>query len=179
MTLKKRTTQLLAELKTLAREAADNLYRRIELAAQVMRDLDWIAQTHGGSDLKAMDALQDEYFRDLGGFISLGKLILMYDNIAESQWQDCRYDVAAVEVEFDNLTREETETKEQGKKTAWKPIALERADEIDRLKKQIDQLVQANSELRDENTELRSDVARLEGRIEEMDRRSTGRLVSV
>lgn len=86
--MKKRTTQLLAELRTLSAESTKNLYRRIELAATVMEDLDWIASTHGGSDLKAADALRDEYFRDLGGYVSLGKLIAMYKGFSPSEWED-------------------------------------------------------------------------------------------
>jgi len=105
--MKKRTTQLLAELKTLAKSAAENLYRRIGLAAEVLKDLDWIATIHGGSDMRAMDALQDEYFSELGGFISLGKLILMQEKIAEEEWKSVKYDVSAVEIMYDEAIRQE------------------------------------------------------------------------
>lgn len=166
---KKRTTQLLAELRSLAGQAVANLYRRIGLAAEVMGDLDWIATVHGGSDLKAADALQDEYFRDLGGYVSLGKLIAMWRHVSESEWKECRYDVAAVEVIYDSTTRE---THEKGERTSWKKVAEERGQKIDDLERQVTQLLESNGKLREENTELRAKVARLEGRIEEMDRRS-------
>lgn len=162
--MKKRTTQLLAELRTLASQATDNLYRRIGLAAEVMGDLDWIASVHGGSDLKAADALQDEYFRDLGGYVSLGKLLAMYRKITQPQWAEVKYDVAAVEVLYDEQT---TETHERGERTSWKKVAEERAGKIEDLERQVKQLIEANGTLHEEVTELRAKCARLEGRLEE------------
>ena len=166
--MKKRTTQLLAELKILAKDAVSNLYKRIGLAAEVMADLDWIADIYGGSDLKAADALQDEYFRDLGGFISLGKLIAMYKEVEKTQWEEVRYDVAAVEVIYDGLGRE---THERGERTSWKKIAEERGAKIEELERQVTQLLDANGKLREEATELRAKHARMEGRMEEIERR--------
>jgi hypothetical protein len=166
--MKKRTTQLLAELKTLARQAEANLYTRIGYACEVMADLDWIATVHGGSDLKASDALQDEYFRDLGGFISLGKLMAMYRKVEKQRWEEVKFDVAAVEVIYDDSNPDQVE---KGKRTSWKKVAEERKAKIEELERQIKTLVEANGQLREEVTELRAKAARLEGRIEEMDRK--------
>lgn len=168
-TSKRRTPQMLAELKRLADEASDNLYKRIALADQVLDDVEWIAENFGGSDLKAADALASEYFRDLGGFISLGKLRAMYREITADEWKECRYNVAAVETLYDDRTKEE---KQPSNRVAWKKLAEERAQRIADLEKQVKQLLEANGNLREENTELRAKVARLEGRLEEMDRRN-------
>lgn len=164
---KKRTPQLLAELKTLAGQAESNLYRRIGLAREVMADLDWIATVHGGSDLKAADALQTEYFRDLGGYVSLGKLMLMHEKVDQAEWVDVKYDVAAVEVLYDDRTRE---TRETGTRTSWKALAEERGAKVEELQHQVSKLLEANATLREENTELRAKVARMEGRMEEISR---------
>ena len=155
------TKQALMELKKLAATAADNLYRRIELAVNVLADLDWIAQVHGGSDLKAQDALQSEFFRDLGGFISLGKLCAMYRHVPASEWKACRYDVAAVEVTYDDQAA--TEKRETGKRTAWKAIAEERAEQIDQQTAEVLHLRGEVERLRDEN-------ARLHGRVEQLEK---------
>jgi hypothetical protein len=169
---KKRTSQLLAELKTLAAIAVKNLYQRIGLAAEVMGDLDWIAMIHGGSDLKAADALQDEYFRDLGGYVSLGKLILMYQKVDQTQWEEARYDVAAVEVIYDGLTRE---THEKGERTSWKKVAEERGErleDVERSVKQIEEVAEVRKteveRLREEVERLKAENANLRGRIEEL-----------
>lgn len=166
---KRRTAQLLDELKKLAGQAESNLYRRIGLACEVMSDLEWIATAHGGSDLKAADALQSEYFRDLGGYVSLGKLILMYQKIERQEWEEVKYDVAAVEVMYDDRTKE---AKETGTRTSWKKVAEERAAKVAELERQVSQLLEANGKLREENTELRAKVARMEGRMEEAERRT-------
>lgn len=157
----KATKQALSELKKLAASAVDNLYRRIELAVQVLGDLDWIATEHGGSDLMAQDALQSEFFRDLGGFISLGKLCAMYRAVPAGEWKACRYDVAAVEAVYDGLA--ETEKKEVGKRTAWKAIAEERAEQLDEQTAELLRLRSEVEKLRDEN-------ARLHGRIEQLEK---------
>lgn len=179
--VKKRTSQLLAELKKLTDSAVDNLYRRIEIAATVMEDLDWIAQVHGGSDLKAADALKKDFFPDLDGFITLPKLIEMYKKIEREEWEACHYNVRAVEVIYEDR---HWAKKEKGQRTAWKKLAEERGMRIAELEKriteleeQIKQLLESNSQLRKENTELRAQVAHKEGRIEEMSGRyaSAGR----
>jgi len=166
---KRRTTQLLAQLKTLAESAMDNLYQRIGLASQVMSDLDWIASIFDGNDIKAYDTLTDEYFRDLGGYITLSKLIAMHNDVDESEWKALRYDIAAVEVVYDRKTKP---TKEKGEsvRTSWKKEYEKMVEKASELETQVSQLLDANSTLREENLELRASVARLEGRIEEMDR---------
>ncbi len=174
--MKRRTSQLLSELKTLAHEAEANLYKRISLAADVMSDMDWIAKVHDGSDLKAADALQSEYFRDLGGYVSLGKLIAMYQNVAQDEWQEVGYDVAAVEVIYDGQTRE---THEKGERTSWKKIAEERGQKVEELEKQVAQLLAANARLTEENVELRAKVARRDGRLEQIELRSSRQLMPV
>jgi len=168
------TRQALLELKKLAKSAADNLYRRIELSAQVMGDLDWIAAEHGGSDLKAQDALQDQFFKDLGGFVSLGKLIAMFRNVPQETWAELKYDVAAVEVVYDGQAVEKTE---KGTKTAWKPIAEERGDKIECLQRQVSNVTELADKQRSEVELLRAKVEeltrendRLLGRVEELQR---------
>lgn len=161
------TKSCLTELKRLVKDAKTNLYRRIELASNVLADLDWIAREHGGSELKAHDALQSEFFPDLGGYLSLGKLVQMFRNVAKSQWEECRYNIAAVEVVYDDQRRQTT-TEEKGSRTSWKALAAERAEEIDRLKAQVTQLVESNGKLREENTDFRAKVARLEGAMDEL-----------
>jgi hypothetical protein len=160
------TKTCLTELKRLVKDAKANLYRRIELAATVLADLDWIAREHGGSELKAHDALQSEFFPDLGGYLSLGKLLQMYRKVGKPQWEECRYDIAAVEVVYDEQ-HQTTTAEERGSRTAWKKIAEERAERIEQLEAYVAKLTSENDRLSAENTDLRNRVARLEGAIDE------------
>jgi len=156
------TKQSLAELKKLSREAADNLYRRLELAANVLADLDWIAEVYDGSDLKAQDALQSEFFADLGGFVTLGKLLAMYRGVPKSEWKECRYNVAAVEVAYDEQATE-ANSREKGKRTSWKKIAEERLEQLEVAEARIQELESIVSE-------QAAKIARQGGQIEQLER---------
>ena len=171
---KRRTGQILAQLKQLADEAKENLYTRIGLAIEVLQDLDWIALVHEGSIDVARQALEDEYFRDLGGYVTLGKLMQMYQTIPREEWDACRHNIAAIEVIFDGKeTKPEPLNRQNWKKAYddlleayeelqqelanWKQVAEERGVKIQELQEQI--------------TNLQTSSARLEGRVEELSKR--------
>ena len=141
------TKECLRELKALVATAKLNIYRRVELAMTVLSDLNWIAAEHSGSDLKACDALQSEFFPDLNGYIPLGKLMAMYRTVPEPRWGEVRYDIAAVEAIYD-AEHEPVPAGERGRRTAWKKIAEERAEEISRLEKRVGKLEADNASLR-------------------------------
>jgi hypothetical protein len=155
------TKQALAELKKLAKEAGRSLYRRLELAAVVLQDLDWIAQVHGGSDLKAQDALEDEFFRDVGGYVTLGKLLAMYRHVPKAKWVELRYKVQAIELEYDEQAA--PDKRETGVRTAWKQIAEERGDKLEAAERKI-LILQAKVD------GLTSENERLKGRIEQLEK---------
>jgi len=171
------TKQALAELKTLAKAAADTLYRRIELADQVLGDLDWIAREHGGSDLKAQDALQSEFFAELGDFITFGKLRAMFRDVPKAKWREARYNIAAVEAIYD----EQAPTKggEKGKRTAWKAIAEKRGEELEKAQEKIAKLEGEIAKQEGDIATLRDENNRLKGRVEQMERMLTRETVGV
>lgn len=171
---KRRTTQLLAELRTLAKEARENLYRRVGLAAQVMADLDWIAAVHGGSDIKAAEALRDEYFHDIGGYITLGKLIQIHAKMPREEWDALRCNIAAIEVEYDRQYGPQPTKRES---THWKPIAEEQEQRADKAEAELsgsrELLDRQRTELdglRDRVRQLELENERLKGRIEQLER---------
>ena len=155
------TKQALAELKKLAKQAKDTLYRRIALAEQVLSDLDWIAQAHGGSDIKAQDAIEDEFFGELGGDPSLGKLRAMYRQFPKAKWEELRYKIRAIEILYDE--QGEPQKRETGKRTAWKEIAEERGEKLEAAERKI-------ASLQSQVTDLTSENERLRGRIEQLEK---------
>jgi len=180
------TKKALAELKILAKSAADTLYRRIELSAQVLQDLDWIAREYGGSDLKAQDALQSEFFKELGGFIKLGTLIAMFRHVPKKKWIEVRYDIAAVEVIYHGLDKPSEGTKvprhnwQEEAKVAQQELmklkdAATRADEryqaaTEKIESDQETLLRRNAELQQENGLLR--IANAQLRTENVQLRS-------
>jgi hypothetical protein len=172
--MKRRTAQVLAELKRLVVDAKANLYRRIELAATVLTDLDWIAQVHGGCDLKAQEVLTAEYFPDLGEYISLGKLVGMWKDIPKEEWESLRFNIAAVEEVYDDKHRQ---TREQGERTSWKKVAEERGERLETMERSLCQLQELSDSrqtelqrLREEVVQLRDENAKMRGRVEELQR---------
>jgi len=168
--MKKRTAQLLAQLKTLAASAKDNLYKRIGIASQVIDDVERVATEHGGDVDKAYDSLQENFFCELGGGIfDLSEVIEAYRNTSEDLWKQNRYNIALV-VKTYRKQLQSTMPEEKGERTSWKKVAAERLQRVEQLEKQVAQLLETNGKLREENTELRAKVSRMEGRIEEMER---------
>ena len=170
------TKQCLMELKKLAATTRENIYRRVELAATVLGDLDWIAVEHGGDEFKAHDAVQNEFFPDLDGYVSLGKLIDTYQNFPKPKWEEYRFNVAAVVAAYDEQ-RSPGEERAATTRIAWKQVAEERTEELARTKAKLGVMEDLSTRqtaeltaLREENARLRGETERLRGRIEELER---------
>lgn len=88
------TKNAITELRTLASNAAKCLYRRIELAALVIGDLDWIAEFHQGSDFKACDSLTEQYFADIGQLIHVRTLVDIFKAFPDKTvWENNRFNL--------------------------------------------------------------------------------------
>lgn len=172
--MKTATKQALSQLKKLVKEATNNVYARIRHADTVMQDTQWIEEVHDGSDLKAQDALQSEFFPDLNGYITLGKLRAMYHNVSEEEWKKNRFDIAAVEIVYESQA--ESGPKDPRERTSWKKEAEKLADEVERYKLAHKQSSELARKLQEEVEQLRAEVERLVlenskllGRLEQME----------
>ena len=89
MAINKRTTEKLVELKELAGMAGKNVFRRIKLADEVLSDKDWIAASFDGQEDKALAIVENEYFTDFRGFITVGEMRQVYRWCGiESRWAE-------------------------------------------------------------------------------------------
>lgn len=140
------TEQRLAELKSLAKAAGATLFRRAQLAAEQVIDLDWVAEEHGGNMRDARDWLEDRFFADLKSLMRLEQIIAIYQAFPfEDHWKRLRYDLRALEVKRRELVIGEKKEREP------QPLKPSRAD----LERTIG--------------EQRETIARLEGRIESLE----------
>ena len=170
--------QILAELKRLATDARDNIYRRAELAALALDNQDWIVREYDGCERKARDALSLEYFPDLDGYVSLGKIVEVWRNFPKARWAEYRYNVAAVVAAY-NKEHTAIDRHEKGTRTNWKSVAeargldLEHAqDTVKSLRACADQQLSEIEQLRQQIVELERENARLRGRIEELEKQA-------
>lgn len=78
------------------------LYRsRIATAATAVRDTRWVQQQFAGDTAACVRYLQDNWFADIGGFITLQKLFDIYDTIPEATWVEYNYNLRALELLHD------------------------------------------------------------------------------
>ena len=164
----KRTTQMLAELETLAKSARENIWKRIGLAKQVLADHDWIATAHNGSELKARDAIQDQYFYELNGTYTLGVLLSIYGAFPnQKDWIAAKYNLQTMRARW-----EEAKVKDDNDKPNRKgPIPRREFEELQqRMEAQTarcEALAEENARLRAEIAQLREQNAILQGRLME------------
>ncbi len=85
---------LLARLKSLAEQAGKNVFDRAAVAAQLLADRRWIADTFHGDQGAARDCLQEDYFGDLCGTVTLGQILHIYRKLpAKGQWEDLKFNL--------------------------------------------------------------------------------------
>ena len=71
--------QALEQLSRMAGQAGELCYRRVALAAQLLADKEWLASDlFGGDKEAARQYLEERYFSDLCGAMTLGQLVLIY-----------------------------------------------------------------------------------------------------
>lgn len=92
---------MLRRLKQLAAEAHENLYERLQLASQLLATHTWLSAKFSGSATLATEHLQTAYFNDLGGYITLHKMLEIFRTFSREQWEYYRFDLRAMEVIFD------------------------------------------------------------------------------
>lgn len=173
---KRTTTQLLAELKTLAKDAGANIYRRIQLATEVLRDHEWIAVTCNGNEDQAIKLLESEYFADLHGYVTLGRMRqLLKEFSREAEWQEYNYDLAAMDALYEERHKDDPSTPRQH--TNWKAQVAEREEEIQQLnadrrrdREELKENRQTISRLEADVQKLSIENAELKGRIAELEK---------
>lgn len=137
------TKQALSKLKQLNAKVCESLYAMIGHAKTCLADTDWIAAEHEGDTFKAQDWLQSEFFPVVGGFVSLGKLIALFDRHPESTWREYRYNLQAM-IDVDAIEEIEEEGGQHRERISWKARCeeLEKELAIERAKvKRLEELL--------------------------------------
>ncbi len=168
----KTTTQLLAELKSLARKAGVGLYRRVQICDIILRDDDWLKNAFDGKVVAAEKHLAMEYFPDLAvGGISLGTLVELYRHVPKKIWEEHQYKINKIWAEYEESGKE----KSSKERVNWKERALIAEEQVEKLTRQVERqtkdLDRLNEELakeKERGRKLEHEVATLTGRIMEL-----------
>ncbi len=85
---------LLPELASLMRASGQNYYRRIQIADQILQNKDWVLESFRGDPHKAADVLEEKYFHDLCGVVSIWDLMQIYRRFPEEKdWESYGYNL--------------------------------------------------------------------------------------
>ena len=179
---KRRTTNLLAQLKTLASQAVDNVRERLALCDKVLEDRDWIAKTFSGDDpgKAAQDYLAEQYFADVKDFVALPKLLVLYRELDESVWAEYHGNLRAL-WEYREFQQHQPESGDKpvpsSPRKSWKKDALDLREKVEDLeddKSNLEKLIKEQeetiSQLRTKVRELELENASLEGRIAQLEK---------
>ncbi len=155
------TKQKLVELKKLAGVAGPNIYQRARIANEVLADKDWIAEQHEGDEFRAIAHLESEFFADLRGYITLGRLRELITAYSEERtWKELRYDLSALEAKHSEEHGEQPALR--GQRTSWKAKA-------EQLSEQVDQLMRDRARDRQDVDNARASEDKMQARIRELE----------
>jgi chaperonin cofactor prefoldin len=168
--------QLIVRLGELIRGAGENYYERIQIADTLLKDKEWVEAHYSGDAFRGADHLEECYFHDLCGMMTIWDLMQIYRKFPKKdEWVKHKYNLRKM-FEF---TKVKTTTATTGGSTrrAAKVEDLDRLEETNlALKKQLQTtnqvVVSKDKKIEDLETEVRSlqrENARLNGRIEELE----------
>lgn len=156
-------TQLIAELKTLSTKAGENCYRRIVIAEQILADREWIQEHHGGDPWKAASALEDDFFDDLSGAISLwGMLEILRHFPNESDWKKRKYSLRKLQADINPPENKPQRVKEK--------LPRINRDEYESIKQERDTLLKSVDSQQKKLKKLEVENIELKGRLKELER---------
>ena len=175
MTKQKTTTvaRMLAELKTLAKSAKENIWMRIQLAEQVLADPHWVEDSFAGDQIAARDRLQKQYFHELHKTFTLGTLLQIYATFPEERmWHEHDFNLSTMRALWEEQTKKEKDPAPRNNPIPRKEhdrvlALLEDAESgVEALEKRCAALQEENAQLRLDLAATREQVALLKGKVE-------------
>lgn len=163
-TQKQRTTKLLADLKQLSKSAHENIWKRLELAQQILADRDWVESVYGGDVALAQDKLQHEHFFELSGAMPLGLLLQIKSDIPDEKiWREQRYNLQDMRALWTREFKEQAEapTRQRVTRKEYEEVVKE----LERVRARNEAMAEENARLRKDLQDAVSKIANLEGQI--------------
>lgn len=176
----------LKRLRELVGQAKENNYERVSHAAALLNDSDFVTDRYGGDEGRARDEIQSAYFPDIGGLLSIGRLLEIFAYFPKrSEWEARNDDLRWLWLEVEKKKKAErealadAEAKAQGKKPVRNRATLKETEELSQslhvaresarsLSEELDDAKKRIHELEIENAELRGRVKALEQQIARM-----------
>ncbi len=168
-------SQILADLRELTEAVGSNHYQRIKLADQLMQRREWIASSFKGDDYRAAEMLEEEFFHDLSGAMTIWNLLTIYRKFPlEKDWKAKQYNLrmllsACKPPVSEKAGKQERKSVKYAEFEATQQRAKEAEFQLKRKEKEIESYRLRVTELEQENS-------RLHGRVEQLERIVKGKL---
>lgn len=95
------TQRALGDMRRLAGLAGKMYRQRLKHASRALHDAAWVRAKFSGDAVAATQFLQDNYFADLSGYITLRKLLEIYRDVPDEVWRQYHYNLRAIELLHD------------------------------------------------------------------------------
>ena len=163
----------LDKLEELAEAGGLNIFTRVKLAYEVLEDVDFIAERFG-DEIQAIEEMEKAYFRDLRGYVTLGRLRQLYAAYPDpGVWSGLGYDLAAVEAKYSQ--EHAVKSSSPASRNDWKKTVRTQDEQLASLRAEIadlkaakKQLVAENKKLVAANKKLEDENKRLKARLEKL-----------
>lgn len=160
-------SELLVKLKKLAVAAGNNYYQRIAIAEQLLSNRDWITSSFSGDIDQAVGALEQDYFHDLSGSMTLWQLLHIYRKYPkEDVWKKHGY----------NLRKLYETCRAPREKQTRRAIKVSEFEALEQRLKDANFRIQQLTKKLTDFTKIESENKVLKGRIEELERIVRGKL---
>ncbi len=172
-------TEMFAELISLRNEAGEKHYQRVKLAANLLKDKDWVESPAGGGgdENRALDRLEVECFGDLCGLVSLTNLLELLHHFPKLEdWQRHKFNPSRMWVEYSQKTKGTKKKDSTPRKVAELPTVAEfeqfspntQKRTYERVLNRIETDIQKIERLEQENSALREENKTLKARIRDI-----------
>ncbi len=169
-------SQILVRLRALTGEAGHNYFVRISLVHALLQNAAWLQSEHGGDSYRAAEALEDNYFHDVCGAVTLWQLLQIYQRFpAEADWQKHGYHIGKM-LEACKPAQEEAPcktTRTVVKKAEMEAVQNRAAEAESQLKARVKEIKAKDQQivdLQDQVAKLKTENSKLLGRVEELER---------
>jgi len=136
-------------LKQLSKDGNSNVFRRVQLAAEILADREFVS-SEWGDEFRAWSAMEDECFSMLKGLMPFARLLQIHQRFpTERHWLEYNYNLAVM----DDLCCQ-AEAEERAKAGEVQPVATRRRATLE----QVEKLEAENQALAVQVQELRQKV---------------------
>lgn len=140
-------SEALARLTDLTHKSRETIYERVWIADHLLSDREWVESPAGGggSYSKAIDRLQDDYFGEFCGAITLPQLIDLIQGVPDpAEWKRRKYNLSAM---FDALKEAQKPAQQTRERTSIQDQLQLLRQENRQLKVQVRKLTRQNRAL--------------------------------